>query len=176
MPWTPCPVFLPQHDDAEAYDQCSAQQIPWKNDIQHVVVIKGQRVNNAAVIASILNLFRPRNQIYSFPYFKYFAYGETAGYTLIMIAYLLLFGRTDSGRGGSYFWRGERTSGFSRGLPTIERLLEWILYDPLTEKLMYLFFYPNLMNAAAYELFLAGVFLERGTNIRFFQRPSDNRK
>ncbi len=49
-------------------------------------------VNNAAVIASILNLFRPRNQIYSFPYFKYFAYGETAGYTLIMIAYLILFG------------------------------------------------------------------------------------
>lgn len=49
-------------------------------------------VNNTAVIVSILNLLRPKNQVYSFPYFKYFAYGETIGYTLIMIAYLILFG------------------------------------------------------------------------------------
>lgn len=49
-------------------------------------------INHTAVVLSILNLFRPKNQIYSFPYFKYFAYGETAGYTLIMISYLILFG------------------------------------------------------------------------------------
>lgn len=47
--------------------------------------------NNGIVLISILNLFLQNRQIYSFPYFKYFALGESISYTLLMISYLVLF-------------------------------------------------------------------------------------
>ena len=50
-------------------------------------------LNHLLVILSILNLFQANRQIYSFPYFKYFAYGETISYTLTMVSYLVLFGQ-----------------------------------------------------------------------------------
>lgn len=50
-------------------------------------------LNDLLVALSIVNLFRENRQIYAFPYFKYFAYGETISYTLIMISYLALFGQ-----------------------------------------------------------------------------------
>lgn len=50
-----------------------------------------QILNNSIVLISILNLFLQNRQIYSFPYFKYFAFGETLSYTLLMISYLVLF-------------------------------------------------------------------------------------
>lgn len=50
-----------------------------------------QILNNSLVLLSILNLFLQNRQIYSFPYFKYFAIGETVSYTLLMISYLILF-------------------------------------------------------------------------------------
>lgn len=50
-------------------------------------------LNNALVMLSILNLFLGKNPAYSFPYFKYTAFGESLSYTLIMISWLLLFGQ-----------------------------------------------------------------------------------
>lgn len=50
-------------------------------------------INTIFILISILNLFQANRQIYSFPYFKYFAYGETFSYTLIMISYMVLFGQ-----------------------------------------------------------------------------------
>lgn len=74
-------LFYPNLMNAGAYEQFLR--------IIHLITVF---VNNTAVIISLFNLLRPRNQIYSFPYFKYFAFGETIGYTLIMVAYLILFG------------------------------------------------------------------------------------
>lgn len=59
-------------------------------NITHMITIAA---NSGFVLISILNLFQANRQIYSFPYFKYFAYGETFSYTLIMISYLVLFGQ-----------------------------------------------------------------------------------
>lgn len=56
--------------------------------ITHIIT---QILNNGIVLLSILNLFLQNRQIYSFPYFKYFAFGETLSYTLLMISYLVLF-------------------------------------------------------------------------------------
>ncbi len=56
----------------------------------HIITLS---CNNGIVLLSILNLFRRNRQIYVFPYFKYFALGETASYTLIMISFLFLFGQ-----------------------------------------------------------------------------------
>lgn len=53
-------------------------------------------LNNLLILLSILNLFRTNRQIYAFPHFKYYAYGETISYTLIMISYLVLFGQLPS--------------------------------------------------------------------------------
>lgn len=58
--------------------------------ILHILTMS---INNLLVILSILNLFRSNRQIYAFPHFKYFAYGETISYTLIMVSYLALFGQ-----------------------------------------------------------------------------------
>ena len=33
-------------------------------------------------------------------------------------------------------------------------LVEFILYDPLTEKFLYIFFYPYIMDSGQYKLFL----------------------
>ena len=56
--------------------------------ITHIIT---QFLNNSIVLISILNLFLQNRQIYSFPYFKYFAFGETLSYTLHMFSYLILF-------------------------------------------------------------------------------------
>ncbi len=59
----------------------------------HVIHVLTAILNQLLVIASVLNLFQANRQIYSFPYFKYFAYGETISYTLTMVSYLVLFGQ-----------------------------------------------------------------------------------
>ena len=93
-------------------------------------------LNDFIVVASTLNLFRANRQIYAFPHFKSFAYGETISYTLIMISYLALFGHLPN-----YMIRFSIVSGYTtyKSLPLYEhaRLYTLIPY--------YLFFASVLM-------------------------------
>lgn len=93
-------------------------------------------LNDFIVVASTLNLFRANRQIYAFPHFKSFAYGETISYTLIMISYLALFGHLPN-----YMIRFSIVSGYTtyKSLPLYEHVRLYTLIP------YYLFFASVLM-------------------------------
>lgn len=73
--------------------------------VLHVITLC---INHALVIVSILNLLRMNRQIFAFPHFKYYTYGETLSYILIMISYLILFGQLPD-----HMIRFSRVSGYT---------------------------------------------------------------